>query len=136
MSCWRTYTCDVLKDVDRELVLEALKEMNVGFDMSKTHVKDFYGSDSSDCDGVLVVNDQPINVGIVFNDKTNHLSLVGDFWNTGLDAMEFQDSLSQTYQKINIMYQAELNGWTVDEETMEITEDGSVEMEVYSYAFA
>jgi hypothetical protein len=59
---------------------------------------------------------------------------VGDFWGTGLDAQEFQDSLSQTYQKINIMHQAELNGWTVDEESIETCADGSVEMEVYMYA--
>lgn len=134
MSCWRSYTCDVLKNVDKSIVEEALKEMNVGLDTSQTRVYGRYENRSSACDGLLMLNGEAIDVGIVFNDETGHLQLVGDFWGTGLDAQEFQDSLSQTYQKINIMHQAELNGWTVDEESIETCADGSVEMEVYMYA--
>lgn len=134
MSCWRTYTCDVLKNVNKDLVLEALKEMNIGVDETVREVYGRYENRSSRCDGVLEMRGDRIDVGIIFNDRTGHLSLVGDFWNTGLDAQEFQDSLSQTYQKINIMHQAELNGWTVDEDTVETMEDGSIEMEVYMYA--
>lgn len=134
MSCWRSYTCDVLKNVDKSIVEEALKEMNVGLDTSQTRVYGRYENRSSECDGLLMLNGEAIDVGIVFNDETGHLQLVGDFWGTGLNAQEFQDSLSQTYQKINIMHQAELNGWTVDEESIETCADGSVEMEVYMYA--
>lgn len=134
MSCWRTYTCDVLKNVNRDIVMEALKELKVGVDETIHEVHGRYENRSSHCDGVLEFNGDRIDVGIIFNDNTGHLSLVGDFWNTGLNAMEFQDSLAQTYQKINIMHQAELNGWSVDEETMEVCEDGSIEMEVYMYA--
>lgn len=134
MSCWRSYTCDVLKNVDKIIVEEALKEMNVGLDTSKTRVYGRYENRSSECDGLLMLNGEAIDVGIIFNDETGHLQLVGDFWGTGLDAQEFQDSLSQTYQKINIMHQAELNGWTVDEESIETCADGSVELEVYMYA--
>lgn len=134
MSCWRSYTCDVLKNVDKSIVEEALKEMNVGLDTSQTRVYGRYENRSSECDGLLMLNGEAIDVGIIFNDETGHLQLVGDFWGTGLDAQEFQDSLSQTYQKINIMHQAELNGWTVDEESIETCADGSVEMEVYMYA--
>lgn len=134
MSCWRSYTCDVLKNVDKSIVEEALKEMNVGLDTSQTRVYGRYENRSSECDGLLMLNGEAIDVGIVFNDETGHLQLVGDFWGTGLDAQEFQDSLSQTYQKINIMHQAELNGWTVDEESVETCADGSIEMEVYMYA--
>ncbi len=134
MSCWRSYTCDVLKNVDKSIVEEALKEMNVGLDTSQTRVYGRYENRSSECDGLLMLNGEAIDVGIVFNDETGHLQLVGDFWGTGLDAQEFQDSLSQTYQKINIMHQAELNGWTVDEESIETCADGSVELEVYMYA--
>lgn len=134
MSCWRSYTCDVLKNVDKSIVEEALKELNVGLDTSQTRVYGRYENRSSECDGLLMLNGEAIDVGIVFNDETGHLQLVGDFWGTGLNAQEFQDSLSQTYQKINIMHQAELNGWTVDEESIETCADGSVEMEVYMYA--
>ena len=135
MSCWRTYTCDVLKNVDKSIVEEALKEMNLGLDTSRTVVHGYYEGRSSACDGVLINRSgDTVDVGIIFNDETGHLQIVGDFWNTGLDAQEFQDSLAQTYQKINIMHQAELNGWTVDEETLEVTQDGSVQMEVYMYA--
>lgn len=134
MSCWRSYTCDVLKNVDKSIVEEALKELNVGLDTSQTRVYGRYENRSSECDGLLMLNGEAIDVGIVFNDETGHLQLVGDFWGTGLNAQEFQDSLSQTYQKINIMHQAELNGWTVDEESIETCADGSIEMEVYMYA--
>lgn len=135
MSCWRTYTCDVLKNVNRDIVVEALKDLGMGINLNEKTVHGRYEGRSSAVDGVLINREgRQIDVGVRFNDNTGHLSLVGDFWRTGLDAQTFQDNLSQAYQKINIMHQAELNGWTVDEETMETTEDGSIEMEVYMYA--
>ena len=134
MSCWRSYTCDVLKNVDKEIVEEALKALGVELDTTKNEVYGTYEKRSSHCDGVLVKNGHAIDVGIIFDDDTGHLQIIGDFWGTGLDAMEFQDNLSQTYQKINIMHQAELNGWTIDEDATEIKQDGSIEMEIYAYA--
>ena len=75
-----------------------------------------------------------IDMGVILNDGTGHLQLVGDFWGTGLNEATFQDELARAYQRINIETQAELNGWTIDEESVVENADGSVEMEVYMYA--
>lgn len=135
MSCWRTYTCDVLKNVDKAIVIEALAKMGISLNESKKIVSGRYERKSSPCDGVLVTRDRgDIDVGIIFADDTSHLKLVGDFWETGLDVMTFQDELSREYQRINILTQAELNGWTLDESTLEESTDGSIEFELYQYA--
>jgi len=134
MSCWRTYTCDVLKDVSMDMVEAALRRMNLDIDTNIKHVTGRYERGSSDCDGVLVKNNQMIDMGVILNDGTGHLQLVGDFWGTGLNEATFQDELARAYQRINIETQAELNGWTIDEESVVENADGSVEMEVYMYA--
>lgn len=134
MSCWRTYTCDVLKNVSREIVVEALKGMGLGLNTNKHIVYGSYENREADCDGVITRGAEELSMGVVFDDGTGHLQLVGDFWATGLNSDTFQDELSQAYQKINIIQQAELNGWTVDEETVQQEEDGSISMEVYCYA--
>lgn len=134
MSCWRTYTCDVLKNVSREVVVEALKGMGLGLNTNKHIVYGSYENREADCDGVITRGIEELSMGVVFDDGTGHLQLVGDFWATGLNSDTFQDELSQAYQKINIIQQAELNGWTVDEETVQQEEDGSISMEVYCYA--
>ena len=134
MSCWRTYTCDVLKNVSRDVVVEALKGMGLGLNTNKHIVYGSYENREADCDGVITRGIEELSMGVVFDDGTGHLQLVGDFWATGLNSDTFQDELSQAYQKINIIQQAELNGWTVDEETVQQEEDGSISMEVYCYA--
>ena len=75
-----------------------------------------------------------IDMGIILDDGTGHLQLVGDFWGTGLNEVTFQDELSRAYQRINILAQAELNGWSLDETSLEEFEDGSVTFELYQYA--
>lgn len=134
MSCWRTYVCDVLKNVDKDIVDKALKDMDCTLDTTQHIVRGTYESRQAECDGVIMNHGRRIDVGVIFDDGTGHLQLVGDFYGSGFNAQEFQDALCQTYQKINIMAQAELNGWTVDEDTVTTTQDGSVEMELYMYA--
>lgn len=134
MSCWRTYTCDVLKNVDKAIVVEALGKMNLSLDQSKNTVYGKYERKDSPCDAVIVKDGKEISMGVIFDDGTGHLQLVGDFWNTGLNQKTFQDELSRAYQRINIIAQAELNGWSVDENTLEELADGSVEFELYQYA--
>lgn len=134
MSCWRTYTCDVLKGVNRAVVEEALKKMGLGLNTENKTVYGSYENRTSAVDGVLTRGGQDISMGVIFDDGTGHLQLVGDFYGTGLNAGTFQDELSRAYQRINIETQAELNGWTVDEATVEESADGSVEMEIYCYA--
>lgn len=134
MSCWRTYTCDVLKNVDKGIVIEALKNMGLGLDEDAKRVYGVFEGRNSICDAVLTRDGKQISMGILFDDGTGHLMLVGDFWGTGLNSKVFQDELSRAYQRINVMTLAELNGWTVDDATIEESANGSVEFEVYQYA--
>ena len=134
MSCWRTYTCDVLKDVDKAIVVEALAKMGLSLNENEKKVYGRYERKESPCDGVLVRGTEQLDMGVILDDGTGHLQLVGDFWGTGLNSSTFQDELSRAYQRINIIAQAELNGWTVDEDTLVESVDGSVEFEVYQYA--
>jgi hypothetical protein len=125
----------VLKDVDKDIVDKTLDDMGCYLDTSVKHIEGVYEAGESDCDGVIVKkNHDVLNLGVILDDGTGHLQIVGDFYGSGFNAMDFQESLCQTYQKINIMTQAELNGWSVDESTVQTTEDGSVEMELYMYA--
>ena len=134
MSCWRTYTCDVLKNVDKGIVIEALKNMGLGLDEDAKRVYGVFEGRNSICDAVLTKDGKRISMGVLFDDGTGHLMLVGDFWGTGLNSEVFQDELSRAYQRINVMTLAELNGWTVDDATIEESANGSVEVEVYQYA--
>lgn len=134
MSCWRTYTCDVLKNVDKGIVIEALKNMGLGLDEDAKRVFGVFEGRNSICDAVLTKDGKRISMGVLFDDGTGHLMLVGDFWGTGLNSEVFQDELSRAYQRINVMTLAELNGWTVDDATIEESANGSVEFEVYQYA--
>ena len=134
MSCWRTYTCDVLKNVDKGIVIEALKNMGLGLDEDAKRVYGVFEGRNSICDAVLTKDGKRISMGVLFDDGTGHLMLVGDFWGTGLNSEVFQDELSRAYQRINVMTLAELNGWTVDDATIEESGNGSVEFEVYQYA--
>jgi len=134
MSCWRTYTCDVLKNVDKGIVIEALKNMGLGLDEDAKRVYGVFEGRNSICDAVLTKDGKRISMGVLFDDGTGHLMLVGDFWGTGLNSEVFQDELSRAYQRINVMTLAELNGWTVDDATIEESANGSVEFEVYQYA--
>jgi hypothetical protein len=134
MSCWRTYTCDVLKNVDRKVVEEALAKMDLGIDFDDKEVYGSWEDRREAVDGVLVKDGNHISMGVVLDDGTGHLKLVGDFYMTGLNSETFQDELSRAYQRINITALAELNGWTVDEATVEEHADGSCEFEIYQYA--
>lgn len=134
MSCWRNYVCDTLKNVDKEIALATLKDMGITVDESVKRVVGRYENVSSNVDGVLIANGNAIDVGIIFNDKTGHLSIVGDFWGTGFDATVFQEDLMQGYQKNNVLANAENMGWNVDEECTYVDENGNITMELVQYA--
>jgi hypothetical protein len=124
----------VLKNVDKGIVIEALKNMGLGLDEDAKRVYGVFEGRNSICDAVLTKDGKRISMGVLFDDGTGHLMLVGDFWGTGLNSEVFQDELSRAYQRINVMTLAELNGWTVDDATIEESANGSVEFEVYQYA--
>lgn len=134
MSCWRNYTCDTLKNVDRDIAIATLKEMGITVNTSLKRVEGRYEHRASTVDGVFIVNGEMIDVGIIFNDATGHLSIIGDFWGTGFDATTFQENLMQGYQKNNVLVNAENLGWTVDEECTTVDENGNITMELVQYA--
>ena len=126
MSCWRNYTCDVLKNVDKRKLESALKEMGLGIDNNVKCVESEWENRKEICDAVITKNGKNRSLGIIYNDDTGHMKVVGDFWGTGIDESTFVDSLSQIYQKINCMLLAELNGYTV--ETVETNAEGEIEV--------
>ena len=126
MSCWRNYTCVVLKNVDKRKLESALKEMGLGIDNNVKCVESKWENRKEICDAVLTKNGKNLSLGIIYSDDTRHMKVVGDFWGTGVDESTFVDSLSQIYQKINCMLLAELNGYTV--ETVETNAEGEIEV--------
>lgn len=129
MSCWRSYSCDVLKNVDKDMLKDALKEMGLSIDTKVHRVKSMWDSNAGSVDGVLVKDGRALPLGLVFSDETGHVHVTGDFWGTGLDEVRFTDDLSRIYQKINILTQLELQGYTVD--NIETNAEGEIEIEAY-----
>jgi hypothetical protein len=136
MSCWRNFTCNVLKNVDKDIAKKAFAEMGLSLDEKVKSVATSYfgGSESNagNVDAAFVKNGKQIQLGVVWNGEEDKLQIVGDFWNTGIDDRSFIGTLSQIYQKINIQTQLELNGYTID--SVETNAKGEVEIEAYAWA--
>ena len=121
MSCWRKYTADVMKDVDKDMLHEACKRMGFDFDETKKSVSSSWEDREEPVDAVFVKNDEEISLGFIFNgDGEGHLTVEGDFWDTGLNESQFMGDLGQNYAAINLKNQLELGlGMTVDVEEMQ-----------------
>lgn len=121
MSCWRKYTADVMKDVDKNMLHEACKRMGFDFDESSKRVQSSWEDREEVVDAVFVKDGKNIPLGFSFNgDGKGHLTVEGDFWNTGLNEATFMGDLGQIYAAINLKNQLELGlGMTVDVEQME-----------------
>ena len=135
MSCWRNYTCNVLRNADKDLVKKALAELGVSLNENKHHIEAPWAltdTKSGNCDASFIVRGNEVPLGIIWKNTAGDVQVVGDFWDTGLDEETFVNSLSQIYQKINIETQLELNGYTVDSVTSNA--DGEIEIEAYAWA--
>ena len=121
MSCWRKYTADVMKNVDKGMLHEACKKMGFDFDESIKTVESSWENRRENVDAVFVKDGRPLSLGFRFNgDKDGHLTVEGDFWRTGLDESNFMDDLGQIYAGINLKFQLQMQfGMTVDVELME-----------------
>lgn len=128
MSCYRRYTCDVLKNVDTDLLSKAMMEMNCEVDWNIKKISWAHGNDGDVVDGAFSNN----RLGVILNgDNEGHLKIVGDYWMTGLQETTFVDTLSQTYQKLNVMQQIENSGYIVD--YIKQNAEGEIEIEAYCY---
>lgn len=134
MSCWRNYSCDVLKGVDKAMVAEAFSKMGLTLNEDIKTVVASYEGRRANVDAVVCKDGQPISLGVIFDNGEDHLQILGDFWGTGFNEQKFTDELSRTYQRINVETRLTLMGYTIDELSFIEAEDGSVEFEAYATA--
>ena len=117
MSVWtRVQNKALYEGVDMNILEEALAEMNITLNYNVKEVENAYGS--SKVDAALVNKDNEVtSLGIVRNEKGG-ISLVGDTWLYGISgdrqANKLIDLISQSYQKIKIKKDLELQGWMVN----------------------
>lgn len=131
MSCWRNYSCASLKNVDKDFLMRALQEMGLGLN-NNTKIVGRYESREANVDGALTRNGEELPLGLTICGDDGCVHVAGDFWSTGLNETKFTEDLGRIYQKINMVAQAELAGYTV--ENVEETADGGVEIEIYAMA--
>lgn len=132
MSCWRTYQCDTLKNVNKNWIIEALKELGVNVDQNKKIVHGSYENRSAQVDGVFSYDGKNTDLGIIFNGKNNKVEVIGDFWGSGLDSMTFVDDLARQYLKIQTENQLRMAGYVVQDVTTDA--NGDIVMEAVAYA--
>lgn len=117
MSVWtRVQNKALYEGVDMNILEEALAEMNITLNYNVKEIENAYGV--SKVDAALVNKDNEVtSLGIVRNEKGG-ISLVGDTWQSGIigdrQANKLIDLISQSYQKIKIKKDLELQGWMVN----------------------
>ncbi len=132
MSCWRTYQCDTLKNVNKNWIIEALEELGVHVDQNKKIVRGRYENRNAQVDGVFSYDGKNTDLGIIFNGKNNKVEIIGDFWGSGLDSMTFVDDLARQYLKIQTENQLRMAGYIVQDVTTDA--NGDIVMEAVAYA--
>ena len=118
MSHWVKKHTEVLDNVKKPILKDALKEMGKGFDESVKEIKNPWGHEF--VDAALLDNGVITNLGFNFIPKENEtekfkLELVGDFYGTGLNENKFMTQLSQMYQKHNVLNALEEQNWDVED---------------------
>ena len=125
MSCWRTYSCEALKNVDKELAKKALEKMGVQVDETVKFIDAPYAMSevkSGNVDAGFVKNGNAVPVGVIWKNADGLMEIVGDFWNTGIDEEKFMNTVAGNVMKATLENQLELMGYTIDEATLEETE--------------
>ncbi len=125
MSCWRTYSCEALKNVDKELAKKALEKMGVQVDETVKFIDAPYAVSevkSGNVDAGFIKNGNAVPVGVIWKNADGLMEIVGDFWRTGIDEEEFMNTVAGNVMKATLENQLELMGYTIDEATLEETE--------------
>jgi len=126
MSCWRTYSCEALKNVDKELAKKALEQMGVQVDETVKFIDAPYAVSevkSGNVDAGFIKNGNAVPVGVIWKNADGLMEIVGDFWRTGIDEEEFMNTVAGNVMKATLENQLELMGYTIDESVAEETED-------------
>lgn len=115
MSVWTRVKSEVLKEnVNMEYFQEAIKELDLSLDFSKTEISNAYGKDK--VNAMLRYQGQETALGIIINAKDG-IDLVGDTWRSGIVGDKKHNTvanmMSQAYQAYKTKKQLELNGWNV-----------------------
>lgn len=134
MSVWKKIESEVLaKDVNRSLFEKALKEeLGVTLDYKINNIRNTWGSETVDC--AIINNGRTTALGFRFT-KENGVELVGDIFGSGLGSDGKQealmDKISQFYQKHNLKHKLELNGWVVED--ISINEKQEIVIDAYQW---
>lgn len=126
MSCWRTYSCEALKNVDKDLAKKALEQMGVQVDESTKFINAPYAlskTKSGNVDAGFIKNGNHVPVGVIWSNDDGLMEIVGDFWNTGIDEAEFMNTVAGNVMKMTLENQLQLMGYTIDETVAEETEE-------------
>lgn len=115
MSVWTRVKSEVLKEnVNMEYFQEAIKEIDLSLDFSKTEISNSYGREK--VNAMLRFKGNETALGILINAKGG-VDLVGDTWRSGIVGDKkhatVANMMSQAYQTYKTRKQLELNGWNV-----------------------
>ncbi len=114
MSHWVTKKSEVLKDVNKDLLRLALKDMDLDINDHIKEIRNVYGNER--VDAAIIKRGGTVTLGFNFTEKDGktEANLVGDFFNTGIREESFIDTLSQHYQKHNVVEKLTEQSWDID----------------------
>lgn len=117
MSVWTKVQAKALyKDVDMNILEEALLSMGITLDKNVKEVSNAFGK--SKVDAALVNKGKQTALGIIRN-ANGGITLAGDTWQSGIvgdkQANKLINLMAQVYQKTKVKKELELQGWQVTE---------------------
>lgn len=115
MSVWTKVKTKVLeKNVDMDLFVEAMKELELTLDYSKTELKNSFGR--SKVDAMLRYQGNETALGILRTPEGG-VDLLGDTWRSGIvkdkEHGKLVNMMSQAYQAHKLKVELEATGWDV-----------------------
>ena len=128
MSVWTKVKTKVLeKNVDIRLFEEAMRDLELTLDYSKTELKNSFGR--STVDAMLRYQGNETALGILRNPEGG-IDLLGDTWRSGIVQDKQHDKLvnmmSQAYQAHKLRVELEASGWDVKT----IKKDNKIQLDI------